>query len=495
MSNTIEPGTIACVPGTLSGSIFLVLNGLVAPADQPLVETAFKRVAFGVASGLVSNIVASIDDTKYLQVNGGEIIGGDGGEGGGAPDAHAASHLSNGADPIAAATTTIRGTVELATNGQTDAGVVVQGNDSRLSDDRDPNDHATSHQNAGGDEIDVTGLSGLLADGQNPLTHAESHENAGDDPINVTGLVGLLATAQTPATHAASHKSLGADPIRIDELKIATDVTTLNSTTTEHGLLRKLSGQVGEYMSGTGVWLNPAEYPVTAYELDWTAQATQLGLASGTVVVDGINWTAANAADASLFRIQNGSGLQITATAGVSKTWTGATLTSPSMRVQFEDLAAAAAKYQLTLTVWSYFSAWSLPQSSNSILVGCYAPAGAVYTTVVSGVGFNNNGVNNFPYLQRSATFTPATALGPAYDVLVWRFLPGGTVDGWCGVWAAGWPTALTPIGNDVQPSAATIVTTALIRRAGATLIYSPMTRSASGAPSFTLARTKVQVG
>jgi hypothetical protein len=145
--------------------------------------------------------------------------------------------------------------------------------------------------------------------------------------------------------------------------------------------------------------------------------------------------------------------------------------------------------------VWSYFSAWSLPQSSNSILVGCYAPAGAVYTTVVSGVGFNNNGVNNFPYLQRSATFTPATALGPAYDVLVWRFLPGGTVDGWCGVWAAGWPTALTPIGNDVQPSAATIVTTALIRRAGATLIYSPMTRSASGAPSFTLARTKVQVG
>jgi len=36
--------------------------------------------------------------------------------------------------------------------------------------------HATSHQNAGGDEINVGGLSGLLADAQTPLSHAlDSH--------------------------------------------------------------------------------------------------------------------------------------------------------------------------------------------------------------------------------------------------------------------------------------------------------------------------------
>lgn len=43
-------------------------------------------------------------------------------------------------------------------------------------DPRDPNAHNTSHQNGGGDEIDVTGLSGLLADGQTPLAHTlDSH--------------------------------------------------------------------------------------------------------------------------------------------------------------------------------------------------------------------------------------------------------------------------------------------------------------------------------
>lgn len=48
------------------------------------------------------------------------------------PTAHASSHLSGGSDPIAAATTSARGTVELATDGETASDVVVQGSDSRL---------------------------------------------------------------------------------------------------------------------------------------------------------------------------------------------------------------------------------------------------------------------------------------------------------------------------------------------------------------------------
>ena len=49
------------------------------------------------------------------------------------PAAHAASHLSNGSDPIAAATTTVRGTVELATNGENASGLVPQADDDRLN--------------------------------------------------------------------------------------------------------------------------------------------------------------------------------------------------------------------------------------------------------------------------------------------------------------------------------------------------------------------------
>jgi hypothetical protein len=73
--------------------------------------------------------------------------------------------------------------------------------------------HATTHQNAGADEISVAGLSGLLADGQTPITHATTHQNGGADEISVAGLSGLLADGQTPATHAASHQNGGADEV------------------------------------------------------------------------------------------------------------------------------------------------------------------------------------------------------------------------------------------------------------------------------------------
>lgn len=89
-----------------------------------------------------------------------------------------------------------------------------------------------------------------------PAAHATSHQDGGSDEISVAGLSGLLADSQTPLAHAASHKSAGADPIRIDELKIATDVTTLNATATEHGLLKKLSSLTNEFMRGDGTW-NP----------------------------------------------------------------------------------------------------------------------------------------------------------------------------------------------------------------------------------------------
>lgn len=89
-----------------------------------------------------------------------------------------------------------------------------------------------------------------------PSAHATTHQDGGSDEINVTGLSGLLADSQTPLAHATTHKSAGSDPIRIDELKVGTDVTTLNATATEHGLLKKLSALTNEFMRGDGTW-NP----------------------------------------------------------------------------------------------------------------------------------------------------------------------------------------------------------------------------------------------
>ena len=63
--------------------------------------------------------------------------------------------------------------------------------------------HASDHENGGGDEIDVTGLSGVLADPQTPVTHASRHQNGGDDEINVGGLGGVLAEPQIVAVNPA----------------------------------------------------------------------------------------------------------------------------------------------------------------------------------------------------------------------------------------------------------------------------------------------------
>lgn len=68
------------------------------------------------------------------------------------------AHLAGIDNRVANATTTSAGVVELAGDGENSSGVVVQGNDSRLSDNRDPNTHASTHIAGGSDEIDADRL-------------------------------------------------------------------------------------------------------------------------------------------------------------------------------------------------------------------------------------------------------------------------------------------------------------------------------------------------
>ena len=64
-------------------------------------------------------------------------------------------------------------------------------------DPRDPNAHATTHQNGGSDEISVAGLSGLLADDQNPVDHASSHLPGGSDALTTAAPSTAIGTDTT----------------------------------------------------------------------------------------------------------------------------------------------------------------------------------------------------------------------------------------------------------------------------------------------------------
>jgi hypothetical protein len=62
-------------------------------------------------------------------------------------------------------------------------------------------------------------------------------------------------------THASTHASGGSDPLKLDDLAAPDDNTDLNSSTSAHGLLRKLDGSTTNFLRGDGSWAVPSGGP------------------------------------------------------------------------------------------------------------------------------------------------------------------------------------------------------------------------------------------
>lgn len=89
------------------------------------------------------------------------------------------------------------------------------------------------------------------------LTNEQALGSLSTGVLKVTTTTGVLSTAvantdYAAATHAARHKTGGADSIKLDELAAPTDVTTLNVSTTAHGLMPKLNNNQYNYFTGAG---------------------------------------------------------------------------------------------------------------------------------------------------------------------------------------------------------------------------------------------------
>jgi hypothetical protein len=90
-----------------------------------------------------------------------------------------------------------------------------------------------------------------------PDAHAPSHQNGGGDEISVAGLSGLLADPQTPTAHAASHASGGGDPVKLDDLAVPDDNTDLNASMATHGLMQKYPGGTTSFLRADGTFAAP----------------------------------------------------------------------------------------------------------------------------------------------------------------------------------------------------------------------------------------------
>ena len=66
-----------------------------------------------------------------------------------------------------------------------------------------------------------------------------------------------LNTTYAPLVHAARHQSGGADSIALDTLAAPTDNTTLDATTSAHGLMRKYPGGTSTFLRADGAFAAP----------------------------------------------------------------------------------------------------------------------------------------------------------------------------------------------------------------------------------------------
>lgn len=84
-----------------------------------------------------------------------------------------------------------------------------------------------------------------------------------------------------PSAHAASHKSGGSDSIKLDELAAPTDVTTLNASTSAHGLMQKYPGGTTTFLRADGSFAAPV-----AGAASWTEVEVDFGTTGNPGVYD-----------------------------------------------------------------------------------------------------------------------------------------------------------------------------------------------------------------
>lgn len=161
-------------------------------------------------------------------------------------------------------------------------GGIVASSDARLTNARTPTAHKSTHATGGTDVLAPSDIGAATAaavvtaqstaDGAVVLVASKADSSDSRFPTSseksalagtgtpsgsnkyVTNDDSRLTNSRTPSAHAASHKTGGSDSIKLDELAAPTDVTTLNASTSQHGLLPKLDGSASKALLGDGSW-------------------------------------------------------------------------------------------------------------------------------------------------------------------------------------------------------------------------------------------------
>jgi len=205
------------------------------------------------------------------------------------PTGHTASHKHGGSDEIATATpaanaipkangsgkldawitlgtTSAAGLVQLASDGGTTSGTVVQATDSRLTNARTPSTHASTHASAGSDPITPAAIGAAAA----------SHSHAQSD---ITNLVSDLA-GKAAASHSHSGSAITSGTVAFAYLPTGTTSSTVAIGDHTHNASAITAGTVDFARLPTGTSSS------TVAIGDHTHDAA--GIVSGTIGIDRI---------------------------------------------------------------------------------------------------------------------------------------------------------------------------------------------------------------
>ena len=270
---TVVVGDATCASGTMGGEIFDRWDALIAALPEPpsaealaAIVPGVKRLFHSVAHGVVAELLDGIGDGLYLRRVGSDLVG---------------------ASPA-------------------------------------PASHASTHENGGGDELDVTGLSGLLADPQTPAAHAATHGLGAGDELDVTALGGYSGNAAEVLSGAATWITVGAsapeDSLAYEVIEIDTTLAIVSGV----GQVLVTSSVLPEGWAGSAFWEYTGSggtlaFPHTGYSRSGRARMTRAS--GGSLVVTSVGASTAGSVTFSYSALSVGNAIQISVTISNTSNW------------------------------------------------------------------------------------------------------------------------------------------------------------------------------
>jgi hypothetical protein len=217
------------------------------------------------------------------------------------------------------------------------------------------------------------------------------------------------------------------------------------------------------------------------YDVDFSSLANNT-LADGAEVIDGDSWTVANAAAATTFAIENGTGLHFDATT-TSTIYTTATRTASHLRIAIGTLIPAYDPLRVYV-IEGYFPTLTIGAASNRVLMAFDYDAGG--TDRLAGGGPRGSGPTTS--IQQDANITAGFANG-GHDTYAIRISPDGLMS-LSGTYAAGFPV-YTTVGSSTSHATPTNGPNPL--DPSAFLVIAFVTGEAGGAMDVVLERLRVR--